>query len=107
MPMRLVDTLKWLWDPRSEEQKRYETDPLCCYTQQFLIHIKGIEQPVDCSIALKDVEVGGWLWRVDLEDEVRSWLNKRAVKGVRIDDVWYPPAMIERIEIGKHTVEML
>jgi outer membrane receptor for ferrienterochelin and colicin len=56
---------------------------------------------------LKDVEVGGWLWRVDLEDEVRSWLNKRAVKGVRIDDVWYPPAMIERIEIGKHTVEML
>jgi hypothetical protein len=56
---------------------------------------------------LKDVEINGWLWRVDLDQEVRDWLNKRAVKGVRIDDVWYPPDQILRIEIGEHTVEMI
>lgn len=105
--MSFIDTLKWMWDPRTEDEKRYETDPLRRYTQNFRIYIKGVEQSIDCSISLKDVEINGWVWRVDLDQEVRDWLNKRAVKGVRIDDVWYPPEQILRIEIGEHTVEMI
>jgi hypothetical protein len=45
--------------------------------------------------------------RVDLDWNVREWLDKRATKGIRLDDAWYPPEQILRIEIGEHTVEMI
>lgn len=104
--MGVIDTLKWLWDPRTEEEKRYMSDPLRRYTQQFLIHIKGIEEPFDRTVSFEDVDFGNdWMIRINLEYEVQEWLNRRAEKGVKIDDVWYSPAMIERIELGKSWVE--
>ena len=103
--MGLTDTLKWLWDPRTEEQKRYETDPLRRYTQTLYVYIKGIDTPFERVIDFEDIEVGDWYMRVDLDNDVREWLNERAEKGVIIDKVWYAPDQIVRIEIGEHTVE--
>lgn len=103
--MALFDTLKWLWDPRTEEQKRYQTDPLRRYTQDLRIYIKGIEKPFEVTLRFEDEEYGDWMMRVDLDDEVNEWLGRRAERGVTIDDVWYAPNMIERIERGEKTVE--
>lgn len=103
--MGLVDTLKWLWDPRTEEQVKYETDPLRRYTQTLTIYIKGIETPFERVVEFEDTEFGDWLMRVDLDNDVRDWLDKRAKKGVTIDKTWYAPDQILRIEIGEHTVE--
>jgi hypothetical protein len=103
--MGLVDTLKWLWDPRTDEQKRYETDPLRRYTQHLTVYIKGVGKPFERYIEFEDSNFGDWYIRVDLDDDIREWLNNRAKKGIKVDDVWYPPDMIERIELGEHTVE--
>jgi hypothetical protein len=105
--MGLIDTLKWMWDPRSEEQKRYETDPLRFYKQNFAIYIKGVDEPFERYIEFEDRKFGDFIIRVDLEDSVREWLGNRATKGIRFDDVWYPPDQILRIEVGEHTVEMI
>jgi hypothetical protein len=105
--MGLIDTLKWMWDPRSEEQKRYETDPLRRYTQNFRIYIKGVDTPFNRVIEFDDGKFGDFIMRVDLDWYVREWLDNRATKGIRFDDVWYPPEQILRIEVGEHTVEMI
>jgi hypothetical protein len=105
--MGLIDTLKWLWDPRTEEEKRYETDPLRQYTQKFLIYIKGIDEPFARNLIFTDVDADGWMFRVNLERAVSKWLAQRGVDGVEIDDTWYPPDMILRIEMGEHTVKEL
>ncbi len=98
--MGLLATLKWLWDPRSEEDKRYVTDPLRRYTQNFVIYIKGVDTPFERYVEFEDANYGDWYIRVDIDDDVREWLNKRAKNGIKLDDVWYPPNMIERIEVG-------
>ena len=103
--MSLIEKLKWFWNPRTEEEKRYETDPLRRYTQEVRVFINDIEVPFERVLEFEDQEISGWYFRVNLEDDVRDWLNKRVEKGIRIDNVWYPPAMIERIELGEHTVE--
>ena len=102
--MGLIDTLKWLWDPRSEEQKRYETDPLRRYTQHLTVYVKSIEEPFKRYLEFEDRKFGDWYIRVDLDDEVREWLSKRATKGIRFDNVWYPPEQVLRIELNEHTV---
>jgi len=103
--MSIIEKLKWLWDPRTEEEKRYETDPLRCYTQEVRVFINNIETPFERVLEFEDREISDWILRVDFDYDMRDWLNRRGEKGIRIDDVWYPPAMIERIELGKHTVE--
>ncbi len=103
--MGLVDTLKWLWDPTTEKQKRYETDPLRRYTQTLTIYIKGIDTPFERVLEFEDVSVGDWEFRVDLDNDVRDWLDKRSEKGVTIGKTWYAPDQIVRIEIGEHAVE--
>ena len=104
--MKLLDTLKWLWDPRTEEQKRYETDPLCRYTQNFRIYIKDVPDPFVRVLDYEDTRYGSFgVFRVDLDWNVQEWLSNRGSKGVTIDQVWYAPDQIVRIEIGEHTVE--
>jgi len=98
--MGIVDSLKWLWDPRSEEQKRYDEDPLQRHTQTLHIYIKDVPDPF--------VRVGSLgVFRVDLGRNVQEWLSNRGSKGVTIDQVWYAPDQIVRIEIGEHTVELI
>jgi len=103
--MSLIEKLKWFWDPRTEEEKSYKTDPLRRYTQEVRVFINDIEAPFERVLEFEDQEIRGWYFRVNLEDDVQDWLNKRSEKGIRIDNVWYPPAMIERIELGGQTVE--
>jgi hypothetical protein len=103
--MGIINILKWLWDPRTEEQKRYETDPLRFYKQNFVIYIKGVDEPFKRYIDFEDRKFGDFILRVDLEDDVHEWLDKCAKRGIRFDNVWYPPDQILRIEIGEHTVE--
>ena len=103
--MGIVSTLKWLWDPRTDEQKSYETDPLCRYTQEVRVFINGIEEPFVRILEYEDMEFGDWIYRAFIDDKVKEWLDHRGEKGIKLDDVWYPPAMIERIELGEQTVE--
>jgi hypothetical protein len=106
--MGLVGTLKWLWDPRSKEQKRYDEDPLQRHTQTLHIYIKGVPEPFVRVLDYEDTKYGSLgVFRVDLDCRVNEWLVNRGTNGVKIDQVWYAPDQIVRIEIGKHTVEML
>ena len=106
--MKLIDTLKWLWDPRSEEQKRYDEDPLQRYTQTLHIYIKDVPDPFVRVLDYEDTRFGSLgVFRVDLGRNVQEWLSNRGSKGVTIDQVWYSPEQIVRIEIGEHTVELI
>lgn len=99
--MGLIATLKWLWDPRTEEDKRYVTDPLRRYAQHFKIFIKDIDEPFNRYVEFEDeCHFDDWVYRVDLDDEIRDWLSNRAKNGIKIDNVWYAPNKIDRIEIG-------
>lgn len=103
--MGIVSTLKWLWDPRTEEEKSYEADPLRRYTQEVHVFINGIEEPFVKTLEYEDREFGGWIYRAFIDDKVKEWLGHLGEKGIKLDNVWYPPAMIERIEIGELIVE--
>jgi hypothetical protein len=106
--MGIVDSLKWLWDPRSEEQKRYDEDPLQRYTQTLHIYIKDVPDPFVRVLDYEDTRFGSLgVFRVDLGRIVQEWLSNRGSKGVTIDQVWYAPDQIVRIEIGEHTVELI
>jgi len=106
--MGIVDSLKWLWDPRSEEQKRYDEDPLQRYTQTLHIYIKDVPDPFVRVLDYEDTRFGSLgVFRVDLGRNVQEWLSNRGSKGVTIDQVWYAPDQIVRIEIGEHTVELI
>lgn len=100
-----ISTLKWLWDPRTDEQKRRKPNPLRRYTQTFYIYIKGIDTPFERVLELEDRDFGEFKNRVDLEDSVHAWLSYRGKTGIIIDKVWYAPDQIVRIEIGEYTVE--
>lgn len=106
--MGIVDTLKWLWDPRTEEQVKYETDPLQRHTQTLHIYIKDMLEPFVRVLDYEDTRYGSLgVFRVDLDRNVQEWLGNRGSKGVTIDQVWYAPDQILRIEIGEHTVEAI
>ena len=106
--MGIVDSLKWLWDPRSEEQKRYDEDPLQRYTQTLHIYIKDVPDPFVRVLDYEDTRFGSLgVFRVYLDRNVQEWLDKRSEKGVTIDKTWYAPDQIVRIEIGEHTVELI
>ena len=107
--MGIVDLLKWLWDPRSEEQKRYDEDPLQRHTQTLHIYIKDVPDPFVRVLDYEDTRCGslGMVFRVDLNRNVQEWLSNRGSKGVTIDQVWYSSEQILRIEIGEHTVELI
>lgn len=108
--MGLFDTLKWLWDPREPEQRAYDAwdkqTPLQRHTQYLKIYIKGRAEPFEQKLEYEDCNLGDLgNWRIDLDDKVKEWLEKRGTRGVRIDNIWYAPEQIERIEIGEKTVE--
>jgi len=106
--MGIVDSLKWLWDPRSEEQKRYDEDPLQRHTQTLHIYIKDVPDPFVRVLDYEDTRFGSLgVFRVDLGRNVQEWLSNRGSKGVTIDQVWYAPDQIVRIEIGEHNVELI
>lgn len=112
--MKMLETLKWLWDPRSDEQKAYakweQETPLQRRTQELVIYIRDREEPFRCDYKQEDFQSGDWSWRRASSVSVfngylNDWLNDRGSKGIRIDDVWYSPEVIERIELGKSVLE--
>jgi hypothetical protein len=110
--MGILDTLKWLWDPRDPDQKTYNAwdavTPLQRHTQKAIIYIKNVDEPFFRVIECEDRDCGSLgKWRVDIDDRVSTWLAQRGTKGIRIDDIWYAPDQIERIELGEKTVESI
>lgn len=106
--MQLIDTVKWLWDPRSKEQKRYDEDPLQRHTQTLHIYIKDMSEPFVRVLDYEDTRYGSLgVFRVDLDCRVNEWLVNRGTNGVKIDQVWYAPDQIVRIELGEQTVEVI
>ncbi len=106
--MKLIDTVKWLWDPRSKEQKRYDEGPLQRYIQTLNIYIKDVPDPFVRVLDYEDTRYGSLgVFRVDLDCRVNEWLVNRGTNGVKIDQVWYAPDQIVRIELGEQTVEVI
>jgi hypothetical protein len=109
--MGLISALKWMWDPTSDEDKKYKewnkNTPLQRHTQDMLIYIKGVDTPFHREISFEDADVSEWLIRCHLDYEVRQWLAGCGTKGVKMDNVWYAPSMIERIELTERRVETI
>lgn len=108
--MGIIDTLKWIWDPRDPDKKEYDAwdraTPLQRHTQTLTIYIKGQETPFVRVLEYEDRNLGDLgNWRVDLDSRVREWLGRRGTKGIQLDNVWYAPDQISRIELGEKTVE--
>jgi hypothetical protein len=108
--MNLIKTLKWLWDPRTEEEKAYDAwnaaTPLRLHTQTVMVYIKNTEKPFVRVLEFKEFEFGSMgKWRVNLDERVADWIAFRFTNGIGINSVWYAPNQIERIELGEKTVE--
>jgi hypothetical protein len=103
--MGIIDTLKWLWDPRSEDEKRYKTDPLRKHSQKLKVYLRDTEQPLEITFTRSDFQTGFGPLRYDIDYEVNRWLRGRTSNGIQVDGVWYSPNQIERIELGEKTVE--
>ena len=104
--MGLLDTLKWLWDPRTPEQKAYDAwdkaTPLQTHTQYFTVWITGIVEPFEISTKVYDFSVGSFgNMRIDLDYYTQRRLDKWGTNGITIRGVFYPTARIEKIEIGR------
>lgn len=109
--MSLIEKLKWFWNPQTEEEKAYETDPLRRRNQFMKVYVKGLDNPFVKVYSQEDVKVNDWVFRDANENSFNSdlndWLAKRGSNGIRIDNVWYAPESIDRIELGQQTVEEL
>lgn len=104
--MGLFKTLKWLWDPRSDEDKAYAAwdaaTPLQTHTQYFTVWLTGIAEPFELSTKFHDFSAGGLgNMRMDVEYCTQSMSDKWGAKGITIRGVFYPPSRIEKIEIGR------
>lgn len=104
--MGLLDTLKWMWDPRTDDEKAYAAwdaaTPLKTYTQHFTVWLTGIAEPFELSTKFRDFAGGGvGNIRVDIDYHTQALRDKWGTKGITIRGVFYPPARIEKIEIGR------
>lgn len=115
--MKIIDTIKWLWDPRTEKEKAYDKwnreTPLQRREQKIAIYIKNREEPIITTVRVVDFETGGsgTLRYASSENcfntMVNEWLDNRAKNGIRIDSVWYSPETILRIELGESKLEAI
>jgi hypothetical protein len=109
--MSLIEKLKWFWNPQTEAEKAYETDPLRRRNQLLKVYIKGVDNPFIRVYSQEDVRGRDWVFRNANENsfnsDLNSWLDKRGSDGIRIGNVWHAPESIDRIELGQQTVEEL
>lgn len=116
--MKIIDTIKWLWDPRTEKQKAYEEwdrkTPLQRRTQELHVFIRGeVDEPFVVEYMAKDWVLGTgeavrWASNTDsFTDELIRWISRCGTQGIIVDGVWYSPAMIERIEMGESRLEAI
>ena len=114
--MGIVNTLKWLWDTRTEDERAYskwsKQAPLQRRTQQIFVYIKDREEPLSCNVVDTDVRTSDWTYRRAsneniFNDYLNDWLGERVSKGIRIDNVWYSPETIVRIEMGESRLEAI
>lgn len=114
--MSFIEKLKWLWDPRTEDDKAYakwnaET-PLQCRTQRLRVYIQGEAEPILTDYVQEDWEQEGYTMRWATSDtsfnrHLTDWLARRGTNGIKIDNVWYSPESIVRIELGESVLEDL
>ena len=114
--MGLISTLKWLYDPRTDEQKAYdewnEKTPIQCRTQDLYVFIRGREEPFVVEFTKTDEVYGDFSlrWASNYKTFIsylEDWIEARWTKGIHVDGVWYSPEMIERIELGESKLEVL
>jgi hypothetical protein len=109
--MSLLEKLKSMFDTRTEAEKAYETDPLRRRKQHMKVYIKDISAPFIKIYSQEDEKYYDCVFRnANLDpfnSDLNRWLAKRGSDGIRIDDVWYGPESIVRIELGQQTVEEL
>ena len=109
--MSLLEKLKSMFDTRTEVEKAYEMDPLRRRTQYMKVYIKDISAPFIKIYSQADKKYNDLVFRNanldSFNSDLNCWLAKRGSDGIRIDDVWYGPESIVRIELGQQTVEDL
>ncbi len=90
----------------SENTKEKPKRPkLKSYEQHFEVHITGILKPFKCSMTRMDIEIDGWLYLIDINEHRVKWLEARPQRGIIIGDVWYSPAVIEKIVFAELVVK--
>ena len=114
--MGIVSMLKWFWDPRTDEQKAYDKwdqeTPLQRRTQRLRIYIQGEVEPILTDYVREDWEWAGDIMRSATSDtsfngQLTDWIARRGTRGIKIDNVWYSPESIVRIELGEQTLEAI
>ena len=80
--------------------------------QCLKVFIKGINKPFEINFTREDYNIGDW--RYDeasnletFENQLKTYLDARGTKGIRIEDTWYSPASIDRIVLGEMTYQEL
>lgn len=114
--MKLLEALNNFLDSRSDEEKAYDSwnakTPLQRRVQRLRVYIQGEAEPILTDYVLKDRKDGfGTMRWASNEDTfnsmLRDWLNRRGTKGIQIDNIWYSPKSIVRIDLGEQTIEAI
>ena len=108
--MKLLEALNNFLNPQDDQEKAYNLwnakTPLQRRVQRLRVYIQGESEPILTDYILKDREfsVGKMRWASN-EDKfnrmLRDWLKSRGTKGIQIDNIWYSPESIVRIELGE------
>lgn len=76
--------------------------------QSLKVFIKGINKPFEINFVRDDQVIGGCHFSdasnlETFEYHLKTYLDSRGTKGIRIEDTWYSPASIDRIVLGEMT----
>lgn len=108
--MRIMEKLKRVWDPHTDEDKAYQKwdrkTPRQRREQKLAVHIKDHEEPLIVRYIQEDDRVRWASNKGTFDSYLNSWLTERGSRGIRLGSVWYSPEVILRIElVGESKLE--
>ena len=108
--MSLWEKLKWMWDPRTEEEKAYaewnRVTPLQKRSVTLYISIAGKSASLEMRYTLKDEYLGDDIvrWATDdslFRSRLKDYLQDIPEKGLMVGNYWYSPKMISKVFVGE------
>ena len=105
--MSIIDTLKGLWDPRTEKEKMEQKQPLmkaCCTLH---VYVQGDKFAKKAYVHAQDLEAGSLgIFRFASDEKsfkgsINDALRAIQTRGIITEAGWFPAERIDRVTIGE------
>ena len=108
--MSLWEKLKWMWDPRTDEEKAYaewnRVTPIQKRTVTLYVAIEGKSTDLQMRYTVKDEYLGDDVvrWATDdslFRSRLKDYLQDIPEKGLMAGKYWYAPKTISKVFVGE------